>query len=263
VSLLEEELGVQLFDRIGRNVKLNEVGQYAFQKFQSVDVLLEETVKSVREYGDKGNKKIRMGFFSALPKKEMITPIINSVLTNIPDVGLKLELIDLGDALKLLLNDKLDITFTNLEDGEELEQCKYIVFAKKPAKIVVAPNHPWYQKSEITVKDMEEGTIIKLENADTLPHRKEHHSLYDRIICKDEIWVSNFNTMYTLLEQGKAFAVFPNAFANVDGVNFHFFDIPQINVDFLTVGIYKENNRNPCVKQVLELLTNELKSYNI
>ncbi|MDD3403490.1 MAG: LysR family transcriptional regulator [Hespellia sp.] len=263
IGLMEEELGVQLFDRVGRNVILNEAGKFALVKFRTVDTVLDDAIRSVRAFSETKGEKIRIGFFHALPKKSLITPVINSILTELPDIGLQLEMVDLGDTLKLLMDDKLDIAFTNLEETNVLREFNYLVFARKPAKIVVAPKHPWYQKEHITREDLKKESILMLDHADPGVYDKEYSAIYERIPYKDVVYVSNFSTMYTLLEQGKSFAVFPNIFANVDDIKFRFFDIPDDESYFLTTALCKKHTPNKSTEKVWNLLQSELSTYNL
>lgn len=45
---LEQELGTPLFDRVGRNIVLNESGRYFLQQAESIEGLFNETIEGIK-----------------------------------------------------------------------------------------------------------------------------------------------------------------------------------------------------------------------
>lgn len=257
IALLENELGIQLFERVGRKVVLNSNGEYVLKKLQKVDQEMEEALSDIHRHLQGINERVRISFFAALPKKQLVTPLISALLSRFPDFQIELKMIAIEETISQLLSGEADIVFTNIEETDVKDGIGRIVFQKKPAMIVVAPGHPWWGRTQVTVEDMKNMDFVKLKSAKRICEAESMSGLYNRIPCKKEIYVPNFDTMYTILEQGKVFAVFPDAFANVDRVDFHFLELPVEGMYFDTAAVYFTNNKNPAVRQVIHFLENE------
>ena len=63
---LESELGVDLFIREGRNVKLTTIGRIFLQHVEEAVTILDNARREVKEYLDPGHGTIRIGFPSSL-----------------------------------------------------------------------------------------------------------------------------------------------------------------------------------------------------
>lgn len=65
ISSLEEELGVKLFDRIGRKVRLNEAGRLYYHQISHVLLLLNDAARQVRLIDNKNENEVRVLFSGA------------------------------------------------------------------------------------------------------------------------------------------------------------------------------------------------------
>jgi LysR family transcriptional regulator, transcription activator of glutamate synthase operon len=72
---LESELGVDLFIREGRNVKLTPIGRVFLQHVEEAVTILDNARREVKEYLDPGHGTIRIGFPSSLATYTMPTAI--------------------------------------------------------------------------------------------------------------------------------------------------------------------------------------------
>lgn len=259
ISLLERELGIRLFERVGRRVILNLNGKYVFEKFQKVDQEMTAALEDIQNYIQNLNNRVRISFFSALPKKDLIAPLIEILLTRFSEYQFDLKMLSINETIGQLFSKNADIIITNIEENDEIEGIGRIVFHKHPAQIVVAPGHPWWKKDAVTVEEMEQMNMIKLQAVKRLDDNKTYLGLYDRVPCRKSIYVPNFETMYTLLEQGNVFAVLPRAFANYDNMDFRFLDLPIGNSNFDTAALFYKDSENIAVKRVLDFLKTEWK----
>lgn len=87
---LESELGVDLFIREGRNVKLTTIGRVFLQHVEEAVTILDNARREVKEYLDPGHGTIRIGFPSSLATYTMPTAI-SAFRDRYPEVKFQLK----------------------------------------------------------------------------------------------------------------------------------------------------------------------------
>lgn len=87
---LESELGVDLFIREGRNVKLTPIGRVFLEHVEEAVTILDNARREVKEYLDPGHGTIRIGFPSSLATYTMPTAI-SAFRDRYPEVKFQLK----------------------------------------------------------------------------------------------------------------------------------------------------------------------------
>ena len=62
IKMLEEEMGVELFERVGRGIKLTEAGRYFLDQTDLMLKKLSETVQATQRVGRKEKRRVGIGF---------------------------------------------------------------------------------------------------------------------------------------------------------------------------------------------------------
>lgn len=257
IGLLEEELGGSLFERSAQGITLTRLGEYARQKFSKIDRELTNAVEELKlRAGDK-KEQLRIGIFSALPQDSLVTPLITFILGTLSNFQISLELLDLKEGKHLLLERKIDLLLTNTHEEDDWDGCRCLSFGEHEARVIVSLLHPWAIKNCITAEDMRRETFLKMEvNPDYYTVSPED-SFYENIPCKEVLRVTNFETLYALLQQGNAFAVFPLAFVNMDRAKIKSFPFPERNFLFHTALIYHTDSNLKGLEQIVQEIQEE------
>ena len=135
ISSLEEELGVKLFEKNGRNVSLTKYGKTFLGDVEETLNRLDSSVNGLQLAG-KGEGQIDVAFLRTLGV-DFVPKIIRNVLT--------------GDILTGLKEKKYDIGFCSKFDDEPL--IEFIPVAKQDLVVIVPPGHPLAEKSEIHLEE--------------------------------------------------------------------------------------------------------------
>lgn len=90
IAKLEEELGVDLFIREGRNVRLTPVGGIFLKHMEQAIQVIEDAEQAIREYTDPEKGTIHIGFVSTLALYILPT-LISAFRRTYPDVKFKLS----------------------------------------------------------------------------------------------------------------------------------------------------------------------------
>lgn len=257
IGLLEEELGGRLFERSPKGIRLTRLGEAAQQRLGKADEEFQSALNEIKLLAHNSKEQLRIGIFSALPQDTMVTPLVSFLLSSFPQYQIALELIALNEGRKLLMEGKIDIFLTNTHEEDDWEGYQCLSFGEYDTKVIVSLRHPWAVKEHITVEDMKQETFLKMIMDNSCYTVCKEESFYENIPCRNIQSVANFDTLYALLQQGKAFAVFPLAFLYMDRAKIKAFDFPGRTLVFHTALVYSLSNPLVGLNEVVHELEEE------
>lgn len=251
---LEEELGEPLFVRTTRHMELTPFGRYMKQTFEPVQREYRLAVEGTERYLKRRQRTVRIAFFQAITKKEIVTPICNYLRAQDQTVQIELFGGEIDDVIQWLYEDKCDLVITNIHDFEVWEDVEIIPFVKVPAQAVVSLYHPWAEKETITVQDMERTPVLLLERKKEL----EADSFYRRLKVRERLYAPNFSSLLANLQMEDCYAVIPKLFESDDRMNLRYMDLPEeYRFYYRLVVIYKKNHRQSELFETLRVAAEE------
>ena len=179
ISSLEEELGVKLFEKNGRNVSLTKYGKSFLEDVEQTLNRLDSSVNGLQLAG-KGEGQIDVAFLRTLGV-DFMPKIIRSFLNANKEKKINFNLfcdkVLTGDILTGLKEKKYDIGFCSKINDEPL--IEFIPVAKQDLVVIVPPDHPLASKSEIHLEETLEYKQIIYKSGSGLRHIIDH--LFDQI----------------------------------------------------------------------------------
>ena len=255
IALLEDELGGELFKRTTKSVQLTENGRLAYKEFQDIKQNWDNAVNRLQEQFILNPGTLTVGFFYILPKPTCVNPILLELSSKFPNYRIKLISGEMSELHRMLLDREVDFLITGTNDAEDWSGCQILKYKSFPFKIAVSPSHPWSTKKEISITDIEEGSILLLDDNKYLLN----DCVYNRIKTKEVIRVTDFNALLSSLEFGKQFSIFPQQFNGVSEVKLKFFDLPEQLKDNSHVICACHDSKKDFVK-MLDCISESLKT---
>lgn len=240
IQMLEEDLNIPLFECTTRCVKLTEYGEELQKKFRRVDDEYNYACLKMDEYISRKKKTIRIGFFQAIPKKEIINPII--LYLKSLDSELHIEAIagELDEINHWIKSGFTDLNITNIHQYESWNGWETVTFLESPALIAVSLYHPWVIKDTITKQDLDQMPFLVIKRERDI-NMDEYFSLTKG---RELHFVSNFNSLLTNLNSENYFAIMPKLFENMNWLSLKYFDLPKEHrFNFSLVAIYSPNSK--------------------
>lgn len=158
ISEMEEQYGVQLFDRIDKKLYLTEAGQ----TFYSHSIYMIETLDAIEHemrHITSGNL-IKVGA-NITVATSLLSDLITSFKKLHPEVQFEVNAENTRSIQDLLLANKIDIAL--IEGYINHKSLVFEPFAEANIVVVYSKNHPFYQKEEITREDLENADYIVRE----------------------------------------------------------------------------------------------------
>lgn len=156
IKNLEKELDVNLFDRIGKSIVLNESGKYFYNKVENSINILEDSVTELKEMKVPNNKKIK---FLALAASFTVTDILIEFKLLYPEVELELtqslndEEIDFS---------KYDLCLFSTEPSYKYKYKDSICLLEEEILLGVSNDHILAKKNCINLSEINNEKIISL-----------------------------------------------------------------------------------------------------
>lgn len=254
IQRFEEELGEPLFVRTTRHVELTLFGRYMQQMFEPVQEDYHRAIEGAERYLKRRMQTVRIAFFQAITKKEVVTPICNYLRAQERTVQIELFGGEIDDMIRWLYEDKCDLVITNIHDYEVWNDVEIIPFVTAPAQAVVSLYHPWAVKEKLTKRDMEDTPILLLEREKEL----EKDSFYRKLKVRERLYAANFNSLLANLQMEDCYAVIPKLFESDDRMNLRFMDLPgEYRFNFYLTVIYKKSHRQAKLFETLRTAAEE------
>ncbi len=137
---LEAELGVQLFDRTQRAVKLTEAGNAFLSEAKSVLTRADEAVKMARGVARGERGEIHVGYAPSLTV-ELLPAALHSFHNVAPGVHVKLHDLSSDEMMRGVRDGKLHLSLVARPEAETLRDLKYEPLQDYPICVALPPKH--------------------------------------------------------------------------------------------------------------------------
>jgi DNA-binding transcriptional LysR family regulator len=172
IQQLERELGVQLFDRTNRRVRLTKEGEVFLGE---AVVLLEQYERAVQAVHQASSgllgRIVVAGVASAFD--EILPTVIPRFRAGHPDVVLSLREADTAEALAALARGSLDVAFVRLERGDD--EIAVRPLRREKFAVAVPARHPLAGQAEVGLGDLATEAFV-------MPLRSVASSYFDQLL---------------------------------------------------------------------------------
>lgn len=160
IQLLEKELGIKLFERIGRSMELSEKGLIFLEYAKKIVNLSEEAKDAVR------NKDIPNGILKIGVVESLCTVKLPELLKNYhmkyPEVEVIIKIGTSPDLQDMLKNNIVDLIFTLGEQINDPDLISCICY-KEPMALLASPLNKLANKKNLTLKDFADIPLVLTE----------------------------------------------------------------------------------------------------
>lgn len=157
---LEQELGMELFEQLGRNIYLTDAGRMLFSYTQKIFSLAEEAERALEELQGLHKGRIRLGA-STTPGIYYLPTLLGQFKEDYPGIELILDVANSLEIEKRVLANHLDIAVVGRpsNEGDLISE----PFRTDRLVMILSPQHPLLQQERLTLEDIARQRFILRE----------------------------------------------------------------------------------------------------
>ncbi len=255
ISDLENKLGVQLFIRNKRSVRLTNAGKVLLKEAINLINKSAEVIEKTRqaELGIIGGLSIG---FLGYTEKNFLPGLIRQFKKNYPKIDLQLNQFNHGMLIDALSNDELDVVFTlsfGLDNIGGLERRK---IASEAISVVMHCEHPLASREAISIAELAKERFITLSR-----HESPQGFNKTLMMCATNGFTPNIitqprmlSTVLLLVDAGMGIAILPKSLEQNASPSLRFISIEGGQTADELVLAWKKSNSNPAIPLFLEEL---------
>lgn len=159
IKQFEDNLGLILFERLGRKIYLTEAGKEIYRLSREITVKLEETASIIDEI--KGSDGGHLVVSVASTVQYFAIRLLAGFRQHYPNVNLSLKVTNRKNLLQLLEQNETDIVLM----GTPPDNCdlKYEFLLDNPLVIIAPPYHPLQNQKNIALETLKDHTFLMRE----------------------------------------------------------------------------------------------------
>jgi LysR family transcriptional activator of glutamate synthase operon len=158
IANLEDELGVKLFEREGRNVKLTPIGRHFLQHIELALKAIDYAKQQIEEYLDPERGTIKIGFPTSLASYTM-PMVISSFKQQHPHISFHLRQGSYKFLIEAVKKREIDLAFLGPVPTEEKSVQGDILFTESFAALIPT-DHPLSQKRSIALSELRHEPFV-------------------------------------------------------------------------------------------------------
>ncbi|WP_312317993.1 LysR family transcriptional regulator [Acinetobacter variabilis] len=251
---LEQEVGVNLFERSSRKIQLTDEGKafliYAEKALENAKL----AVASARQVAQQKNNQIHIGFLNVAELKVM-PHILAKLKKTMPDLKIHLHSLFCLEQLQRLKNAELDLSITRFQmDHPDFDNIHLLT---EQIHLVAAKHlHPTHRI--LKLQELKNHTIIMCDqNASPIFYERLNALMsFDQLKHDQVLWATNVLQHINLINMGMGFSFAPDyllRFLN-DEVKVIQTDRPLPQVELYAT--FNKNSQNPALNIITEALNN-------
>ncbi|MBN1967536.1 MAG: LysR family transcriptional regulator [Anaerolineae bacterium] len=160
IRSLEKRLGIELFHRAGRHIRLSEAGQALVPLARDLVNLSIHTEEAITSLKGEVFGMLKLGC-STTAGKYILPKLIARFIEHFPEVQVTCHVGSRGTALQQVLDGDAQIAITSLrETSKDLEFRPFIL---DPIVMIAPPDHPWAGAGTVSLRELATSRFILRE----------------------------------------------------------------------------------------------------
>jgi len=210
IKMLEDELAVPLFDRIGKKIAITEAGKILLNECKVIFSSLEKVQVQIMEL-----QKVARGTLSigALPGE--LTQLVSSVLLDFHQIypEIQIKIVNVDDIAERVIQNQIDLAITILPFEDE--RLRKIPLYKEDIYLAVSTSHPLAARESIHFDEISKYPVILFPQSHKCRQIINLHSSTCGISIEPIIETTAIETIISLVKAGVGVSALSRTYLNM------------------------------------------------
>ena len=257
ISTLEDELGVKLFHRTSKSVRLTQAGHLFTQYANEILKLSGLSRARLKECQETLPQRFGIGCRNFIELR-LLRPVLAQLGQQQPRLLPVLRLLPYASLENLLAEDDVQVLLSLQESAPS--KAVYRELARCPLVCICTPDHPLAAYDQLTIEQVKNGGRIATCPPPIYPPAL--FSVQNQVVAERDpdqmLFCDNLEIVHTLVEAGYAFAIMPDLPpARIPGLRY----IPIPAFSTISFGaVYRKDSRNATLRLFLSSLESLMQS---
>lgn len=252
VKALEENLGILLFERHARGVRLTEAGRHFVERVTTGIDQLDHAVRTAGMVARGEHGRLRVGIHALIPGSFLAT-LIERYREQHPGVDVEIAEGSARESVMQLRANRLDLTF--VVGSPEFPDCHSRLIWSEQLLTAVPSNHPLADGTGVTWADLASDTFI-VRQGGTGPQVHDH--IVMRLASSSpDLSILRFDvervTLLSMVAQGYGVTIAGESLALLHAPNVTFLPILDEPEPLPFSAIWSPHNRSPALRSLLDI----------
>jgi DNA-binding transcriptional LysR family regulator len=259
IRSLEDELGLQLFDRKTRPLQLTPAGQVFLEQARQVFIQVEQAIVSAQRANLGEIGRLTVGINTSIANS-LLPNILQTFRSRFPDVELVLYEQASYQQIQELYKLKIDVGFVNLHHLRNIDEnddtLSFMSILQEPFVIVLPESHPLAGQTQVSLAELADELFI-------LPSPQLPSGLYCQIVSlcqrvgfspkvrQQATWMS---TVLSLVAGGVGISLLPANAQNLQRTGVVFKVIQEQSPIFQMAMVWRRNDPSVILHNFLEVV---------
>jgi DNA-binding transcriptional LysR family regulator len=214
---LEEEIGVQLFERSAKALKLTEAGRKFLDEARAVLQRVDDAVRSARAVAGGANEEIHVGYAPSLTI-QILPRALRAYQKRFPRTRVSLHDLSTEEMLSGLRAGKLQVALTIQPPRRMLRGLLFRELARYPMCAALAPGHPLAKLKTVSIGQLSREPLIAYSRNEY----PEYHDLLEELFAGSRMPQiaeehDGVTSIIAAVESGRGFALVPGCVESMAG----------------------------------------------
>ena len=175
IKELEKELGVKLFEKDSRHIKLTIYGEQFLPYAEQALAMIDEGVGVLRQMANSAQQVVRLGYFHSV-SASLIPSVMLGIYGQDKNQSIRFQFTEAPsfDLFQLLKKGEIDFAFC-LHKDEDIES---VTIMRQPLYLAVPEHHPLAKRESVNFEDFAKEPIVMLDKPSNL--RTQLDQIYAR-----------------------------------------------------------------------------------